>query len=156
MELPPIYGMFGMIFCMSLTYYPFVFLLSHGAFSSANALLEDAGMLMGASRWRVLRTITFPLVIPSIGAAALLVFIRSIGNFGIPRPSGGSVRPADLDLFQGKRLLGLERSFLHSGGECAHNRSRALVPEICGERRSTRRFRPPMWRFSSIVIRLYG
>ncbi|MDX9827136.1 MAG: iron ABC transporter permease [Spirochaetia bacterium] len=89
MELPPIYGMFGMIFCMSLTYYPFVFLLSHGAFSSANALLEDAGMLMGAGRWRVLRTITFPLVIPSIGAAALLVFIRSIGNFGIPAIIGG-------------------------------------------------------------------
>lgn len=83
-ELPPIYGMFGMIFCMTLTYYPFVFLLSHGAFSSANALLEDAGMLMGATRGRVLRTITFPLVIPSLGAAALLVFIRAIGNFGIP------------------------------------------------------------------------
>jgi iron(III) transport system permease protein len=83
-EMPPIYGMFGMIFCMTLTYYPFVFLLSHGAFSSANALLEDAGMLMGASRWRILRTITFPLVIPSLGAAALLVFIRAIGNFGIP------------------------------------------------------------------------
>ena len=89
LELPPIYGMLGMIFCMSLTYYPFVFLLSHGAFSSANALLEDAGMLMGAGRWRVLRTITFPLVIPSIGAAALLVFIRSIGNFGIPAIIGG-------------------------------------------------------------------
>jgi len=88
-EMPPIYGMFGMIFCMTLTYYPFVFLLSHGAFSSANALLEDAGMLMGASRWRILKTITFPLVLPSIGAAALLVFIRSIGNFGIPAIIGG-------------------------------------------------------------------
>ena len=88
-QLPSIYGMFGMIFCMTLTYYPFVFLLSHGAFSSANALLEDAGMLMGASRWHILRTITFPLVIPSIGAAALLVFIRSIGNFGIPAVIGG-------------------------------------------------------------------
>lgn len=83
-QMPPIYGMFGMIFCMILTYYPFVFLLSHGAFSSANALLEDAGMLMGANRWRILRTITFPLIIPSLGAAALLVFIRAIGNFGIP------------------------------------------------------------------------
>jgi len=88
-KVPSIYGMFGMIFCMTLTYYPFVFLLSHGAFSSANALLEDAGMLMGASRWHILKTITFPLVIPSIGAAALLVFIRSIGNFGIPAIIGG-------------------------------------------------------------------
>jgi iron(III) transport system permease protein len=89
LALPTIYGMFGMIFVMTLTYYPFVFLLSHGAFSSANALLEDAGTLMGADRWRVLRTITFPLVIPSIGAAALLVFIRAIGNFGIPAIIGG-------------------------------------------------------------------
>lgn len=87
--IPSIYGMFGMIFCMTLTYYPFVFLLSHGAFSSANALLEDAGMLMGASRWHILKTITFPLVIPSVGAAALLVFIRAIGNFGIPAIIGG-------------------------------------------------------------------
>lgn len=89
LELPTIYGMFGMIFVMTLTYYPFVFLLSHGAFSSANALLEDAGALMGADKWRVLRTITFPLVIPSVGAAALLVFIRAIGNFGIPAIIGG-------------------------------------------------------------------
>ena len=88
-SIPTIYGMFGMIFCMTMTYYPFVFLLSHGAFSSANALLEDAGMLMGAGRWRIIRTITFPLVLPSIGAAALLVFIRSIGNFGIPAVIGG-------------------------------------------------------------------
>ena len=89
LEMPPVYGMFGMILVMTLTYYPFVFLLSHGAFSSANALLEDAGMLMGAGRWRILRTITFPLVIPSIAAAALLVFIRAIGNFGIPAIIGG-------------------------------------------------------------------
>jgi len=89
MEVPSIYGIFGMIFCMTMTYYPFVFMLSYGAFSSANALLEDSAMLMGAGRWRILRTITFPLIIPSLGAAALLVFIRSIGNFGIPAIIGG-------------------------------------------------------------------
>lgn len=89
LEIPSIYGMFGMIFCMTMTYYPFVFMLSYGAFSSANALLEDSAMLMGADRWRILRTITFPLIIPSLGAASLLVFIRSIGNFGIPAIIGG-------------------------------------------------------------------
>lgn len=88
-EMPSIYGLFGMIFCMTMTYYPFVFMLSHGAFSSANALLEDAAMLMGAGRGRILRTITFPLIIPSLGAAALLVFVRAIGNFGIPAIIGG-------------------------------------------------------------------
>ncbi|QTQ12760.1 iron ABC transporter permease [Treponema parvum] len=87
--LPSIYGMFGMIFCMVLSYYPFVFLLAEGAFSGANNLLEDAGMLMGAKKGRIFRTITLPLILPSLGASALLVFIRAIGNFGIPAMIGG-------------------------------------------------------------------
>lgn len=88
-EIPAIYGMFGMILCMTLTYYPFIFQLSYGAFASANALLEEAGMLMGANRWYIFRTITFPLILPSLGAGALLVFVRAIGNFGIPAVIGG-------------------------------------------------------------------
>lgn len=88
--MPSIYGLFGMILCMTLTYYPFVFQLSYGAFASSNALLEESAMLMGASKGRILRTITFPLILPSLGAAALLVFVRAIGNFGIPAIVGGN------------------------------------------------------------------
>jgi len=84
LSLPPIYGLFGIIFTMTLTYLPFVFLLSHGAFKSANPLLEESAMIMGASQSRILRTITMPLILPSLGAASILVFIRAIGNFGIP------------------------------------------------------------------------
>jgi iron(III) transport system permease protein len=88
-EVPSIYGMFGMILCMTLTYYPFVFQLAYGAFASANPLLEEAAMLMGAGKGRIMRTVTFPLILPSLGAAALLVFVRAIGNFGIPAVIGG-------------------------------------------------------------------
>lgn len=89
LSLPPIYGYFGMILTLTLSYYPFVVLLSHGAFQSANYLLEEAAMLMGAERGRILRTITLPLILPSLGAAAILVFIRAIGDFGIPAILGG-------------------------------------------------------------------
>lgn len=88
-SIPSIYGMFGMVFTMTMTFYPFVFLLSYSAFSSANPLLEEAAMLMGAGKWRIFRTITFPLILPSLGAASLLVFIRAIGSFGIPAIIGG-------------------------------------------------------------------
>ena len=47
-------------------------------------------MLMGAGKARIMRTITLPLIIPSLGAAALLVFVRAIGNFGIPAVIGGN------------------------------------------------------------------
>jgi len=87
--IPSIYGLWGIIFAMSLTYFPFVFLLSYGAFSAANPMLEEAAMMMGARRPRIMRTITLPLVIPSLGAGAILVFIRSMGNYGIPAILGG-------------------------------------------------------------------
>ena len=88
-SLPPIYGLFGVIFSMTLIYFPFVFLLSHGAFKSSNPLLEESAMIMGARNLRILRTVTIPLILPSLGAAAILVFIRAIGNFGIPAILGG-------------------------------------------------------------------
>ncbi len=88
-ELPSIYGLFGIIFTMAVTYYPFIFLLSYGAFEAVNPLLEEAAMIMGSTRRRILRTITLPLVIPSLGAGAILVFIRAMGNFGIPAILGG-------------------------------------------------------------------
>jgi len=87
--IPPITGMFGMIFVMTMTYYPFVFLMCYGAFEAANPLLEEAAMIMGAPRRRIFRTISFPLVLPSIGAGAVIVFIRVMGNFGIPAIIGG-------------------------------------------------------------------
>ena len=89
LSLPPIYGLFGIIFTMSLTYLPFVFLLSYGAFKSTNPLLEESAVIMGAGHSRILRTITIPLILPSLGAAAILVFIRAMGNFGIPAVLGG-------------------------------------------------------------------
>ena len=45
--------------------------------------------MMGARRWRILRTITFPLVLPAISAGAVIVFIRALGDFGVPAILGG-------------------------------------------------------------------
>jgi iron(III) transport system permease protein len=89
LEIPSIYGIGGVVFVMTVTYYPFVFLLVYGAFRSANPLLEQAASIMGATRWRITRTVTLPLVLPSIGAGALLVFILALGDFGVPAVIGG-------------------------------------------------------------------
>jgi len=44
--------------------------------------LEGAARTLGASRWRVFRTITVPLAMPGVLAGAVLGFARSIGEFG--------------------------------------------------------------------------
>jgi iron(III) transport system permease protein len=74
---------------MALSYYPYVFLMVQGALSVADPYLEERASIMGANFLRKLRTITFPLVLPAIVAGALTVFMRAIGNFGVPSILGG-------------------------------------------------------------------
>jgi iron(III) transport system permease protein len=88
--LPDIYGAPGVIIAMTLSYYPFVFLLTYGALLSADPYIEESAETMGASRARIARTVTLPLVAPAIVAAALTVFIRAVGNFGVPALLGGN------------------------------------------------------------------
>jgi iron(III) transport system permease protein len=88
-QMPSIFGPFGIILALSLSYFPFVLLIVQGALAAADPNIEESATLMGASRSRILRTITFPLVVPAIGAGALIVFIRSLGNVGVPAVLGG-------------------------------------------------------------------
>ena len=88
-EMPSIYGPFGVILALSLSYFPYVFLIVQGALAATDPLIEESAFVMGASRWRVLRTITIPLILPTIGAGAIIVFIKALGNFGVPAILGG-------------------------------------------------------------------
>ena len=54
------------------------------AFKSIDHSVEEAAQNLGSSRARMLRTVTLPLVVPSILAGALLVFIEALENFGVP------------------------------------------------------------------------
>lgn len=87
--LPSIFGPFGIILALSLSYFPFVFLIVQGALAASDPYIEESAAIAGASRWRILRTITIPLVAPSIASGAMVVFIRALGNVGVPSVLGG-------------------------------------------------------------------
>lgn len=53
--------------------------------------LEQAAALLGASRWRVFRTITLPLSWPGLLAGAVLAFGRSLGEFGATITFAGNI-----------------------------------------------------------------
>jgi iron(III) transport system permease protein len=88
-ELPTIYGATGIILAFTLGYFPYVFLLTYGALSSADPSLEESAAIMGASRWRTVRTVTLPLVTPAIAAGMVIIFMQSLGSFGVPAVLGG-------------------------------------------------------------------
>jgi iron(III) transport system permease protein len=79
-----IYGAGGIIAVYTLTLYPYVVLPVTAAFKSIDQSVEEASQNLGSSRARMLRTVTLPLVVPSILAGALLVFIEALENFGVP------------------------------------------------------------------------
>jgi len=79
-----IYGPKGIIVVYTLTLYPYIVLPVTAAFKSIDVSVEEAAQNLGASRARMLRTVTLPLVLPSVLAGALLVFIEALENFGVP------------------------------------------------------------------------
>ena len=91
-ELPSIYGYFGIILVFSLKFYPFVFLLASSSLRTINPSVEEAAEGLGAGPWRRFFGVTLPLVFPAISAAALLTFVLSIADFGTPSIVGGKVR----------------------------------------------------------------
>jgi iron(III) transport system permease protein len=86
------YGPIPIMICSGLHYYTFFFLFVSAALISIDSNLEEAGDLMGASRWRILRKITFPLILPAILSGFIMTFSKTMGTFGGPNILGVPVR----------------------------------------------------------------
>lgn len=86
------YGLFPIIVCLGLHYYAYSYLLVSGALATINSELEEAGALSGLKKLKVLKKITFPLVLPALGSSFVLTFSRSMGTFGTPALLGLPVR----------------------------------------------------------------
>ncbi|RLE34239.1 iron ABC transporter permease [Candidatus Acetothermia bacterium] len=86
------YGPIPIIIAMTIHFYPFAFILVAAALSSVDSQLEESAELQGASRWTIIRRITFPMVLPAFLSALVLIFGRTIGGFAIPYFLGGPVR----------------------------------------------------------------
>ena len=79
-----IYGMDGLVLVSTLHTFPFVLIPVVAALKAVDVSVEEAGLNLGGTRWRTFRTVTFPIVIPSVLSGALLVFIETIESFGVP------------------------------------------------------------------------
>lgn len=86
------YGPLPIIITSALHYYTFFFLFTSAALMSIDSNLEEAGDLMGANRWRILRKITFPLILPAMLSGIIMTFSKVMGTFGGPNILGVPVR----------------------------------------------------------------
>ena len=84
MSAPTIYGRNGIIFVFTLHLFPYVYLYTSGAMNSIDSSLEEAAENLGMSKLRRIWTITIPVVLPSILAGCIMVFMTSLADFGTP------------------------------------------------------------------------
>ncbi|WP_276952171.1 ABC transporter permease [Enterocloster lavalensis] len=79
-----IYSIGGLVWVLTTFYYPYAFITISRAMEKMDPSLEEASRISGASPFKTLMTVTLPLMLPSIVAAALLVFVAAASCYGIP------------------------------------------------------------------------
>lgn len=100
-----IYGLNGLVLVETMAYFPMAFLTLVGVLDAIDPTLEDSALDLGASRFRVFRTITLPLATPGVLSALLLVFIESLADFGNPMLLSGDFQVLSVQAYL--RITGL-------------------------------------------------
>ncbi len=70
---------------------PFVVITVEAGLRNLDTGFEAAAATLGASRRRTFWTVTLPMILPAIGAGALLAWARALGEFGATITFAGSV-----------------------------------------------------------------
>lgn len=81
-RIPEIYGYPGALLALTLSTYPYVYLLAAAALAGLDPALEEASRGLGRSRLSTALRVTFPALRPSLGASALLVALYTLSDFG--------------------------------------------------------------------------
>ena len=88
-SIPTIYGFGGISAVLTLKLYPYIYMYTSGAMESIDSSLEECAENLGSGKLRRFMTITMPVVMPSITAGALVVFMSALADFGTPMLLGG-------------------------------------------------------------------
>jgi molybdate transport system permease protein len=81
----------GVVVAQAYLSMPFFVLAAEAGLRSVDTTLEEVAADLGAGRWRTARTVTLPLVAPSLAAGAALAWARAVGEFGATLTFAGNV-----------------------------------------------------------------
>ncbi|HMM19297.1 MAG TPA: iron ABC transporter permease [Selenomonadales bacterium] len=83
-EWPSIYGFSGILLVLTLKLYPFIYLYVAGALKKIDASLIEAAESLGCSGLKKVATVIMPLIMPTVFAGGLMVFMNALADFGTP------------------------------------------------------------------------
>ncbi|WP_404386288.1 iron ABC transporter permease [Knoellia locipacati] len=74
-------GWLGAPVVLSLTLYPYVFLLARAAFRGQGQVTWDAARMLGATPWRAFRQVLLPLARPALAGGLAVVMMETLTDF---------------------------------------------------------------------------
>lgn len=83
-DILDVHNLWGVIWVTGIFFAPLVYLFVVGSLRRMDPSLEDSARTTGAGLLRTTLTITLPLVAPGILSGAIIVFVTSAGEFGVP------------------------------------------------------------------------
>lgn len=81
----------GAVIAATLVAFPLILKSARTAFESVDPQLEKAARVLGLNEWAVFFRVTMPMAWPGVLAGVLLVFARSLGEFGATLMVAGSI-----------------------------------------------------------------
>ncbi|MDQ0253280.1 iron(III) transport system permease protein [Evansella vedderi] len=100
MNFDGIYGFTGIVLVLTLQSFPLVFIYIMGALKNLDSSLIEAAESLGYSNFQRMIKIVIPLILPTIFASSLLVFMRVIADFGTPMLIGEGYRTMPVLIYQ--------------------------------------------------------
>ncbi len=85
------FSLFGMVMIMSFHLFPFLYLMLKNTLLRMNGSFLDAALIFGRSSWRNWLTVVLPLVLSSYVLGSLLIFIKTLAEFGTPATFGSRI-----------------------------------------------------------------
>lgn len=79
---PEIRSLGGAIVVMTMTLYPYVYLLARSAFLEQSSGVGEAARTLGCSPWAAFRRVSLPMARPSIVVGVSLVLMETLNDFG--------------------------------------------------------------------------
>ncbi|MFC7063011.1 molybdate ABC transporter permease subunit [Halobacillus seohaensis] len=77
-----VFSWIGAVIAAVVVSFPLMYQSASASFQTYDPMIEKAALTMGASKWKVFFTISFPLAWPGLLAGTVLTFSRALGEFG--------------------------------------------------------------------------
>lgn len=97
--VPIDYTIGGLVLFYVWMFFPYGALVIAAALGGMDPAVEEAARVCGAPPWRVLVSLTLPLLRPALLAGSIMIFLQCFGAFSVPLIAGGNLQPIAVRIY---------------------------------------------------------